>query len=62
MKLLLDTHALLALWASCPALAGEAGSLDILHANGVQAYQPRATPWEKRRIPPTRPATAGAVA
>jgi len=33
-----------------------------LHANGVRAYQPRATPWENRRVTPTRPARAGAVA
>jgi hypothetical protein len=36
-------------------------SSDILHANGVWAYQPRATPWENRRVIRTRPARAGAA-
>ena len=40
---------------------GARGSLDILHANGVRAYQPRATPWENRRVIPTRAARAGAA-
>jgi hypothetical protein len=29
-----------------PVLKRRAWSLDVLHANGVRAYQPRATPWD----------------
>ena len=36
-------------------------SVDLLHASGVRAYQPRATSWENRGVIPTRPARAGAV-
>ncbi|HXP62342.1 MAG TPA: hypothetical protein VN829_17730 [Dongiaceae bacterium] len=40
--------------------------MDILHANGVRANQPRASeerapPWENRCVIPTRPARAGAA-
>jgi len=51
----------------CPRSSkGRDWSLDILHANGVRAYQPkaseeRAPPWENRRIISTRPARAGAA-
>jgi hypothetical protein len=40
-----------------PVLKRRAWSLGILHANGVPAYQPRATPWEtspQRHSPPCR--------
>jgi len=45
---------------------GAAWSLDILHAHGVRANQPRASeerapPWENRCVTPTRPARAGAA-
>jgi hypothetical protein len=44
------------------AAGGRRWNLDILHADGVRAYQPGATPWEDRCIIPSRPARAGAPA